>query len=157
LNERHYGALQGMDRRAARLRYGDDRFRRWRRSYDARPPAGEPAAGPQYADVPAGLLPRTESLLDVRARLLPYWEAAIAPDLTAGHTVLVVAHGNSLRALVSHLDDLSAEEVLRLDVPTGMPLRYDLRADLTPEARGGHYLEPAAAAAAAAAVAAQGT
>jgi 2,3-bisphosphoglycerate-dependent phosphoglycerate mutase len=162
LNERHYGALQGMDRRAARLRYGDEQFRLWRRSYDQRPPAIEAgsrwdtAADPRYAALPPGLLPRSESLLDVAARLLPHWYDVVVPDLRRGATVLVTAHGNSLRALVAHLDRLSATEVLRLDVPTGMPLRYELDADLVPTVRGGEYLEPEAAAAAAAEVAAQG-
>ena len=106
------------------------------------------------------MLPRTESLADVTARLLPYWQDAIVPDLRAGHTVLVVAHGNSLRALVAHLDQLSPEEVLGLNIPTGMPLHYhldaDLGADLVPRVRGGAYLEPGAAADAAAAVATEG-
>jgi 2,3-bisphosphoglycerate-dependent phosphoglycerate mutase len=161
LNERHYGALQGLDRRAARAAHGDEQFRAWRRSFDGRPPplaAGSPwdtAADPRYAGVPRDLVPRSESLRDVLARLLPHWQDAIVPDLRAGHTPLVTGHGNSLRALVAHLDRLSAEEVLHLDVPTGMPLRYELDADLRPVVRGGEYLEPAAAAAAAAEVAAQ--
>jgi 2,3-bisphosphoglycerate-dependent phosphoglycerate mutase len=162
LNERCYGALQGMERTAARERFGDDLYLQWRRSFDVPPPPlepgtpGDPAADPRYADLPDGTLPRTESLADVTARLLPYWQRAILPDLRAGHTVLVVAHGNSLRALVAHLDQLSREEVLALNIPTGMPLHYDLGADLTPRVRGGRYLEPAAAADAAAAVAAEG-
>jgi 2,3-bisphosphoglycerate-dependent phosphoglycerate mutase len=162
LNERHYGALQGIDRRVARARYGDEQFRRWRRSYDAKPPPVEPgsrwdvAADPRYAALgPAGV-PRSESLLDVRTRLLPHWHDAIVPDLRRGHTVLVTAHGNSLRALVAHLDGLSADEVLGLDIPTGMPLHYDLGEDLTPAVRGGAYLDPDAAARAAAEVAGQG-
>jgi 2,3-bisphosphoglycerate-dependent phosphoglycerate mutase len=162
LNERHYGALQGMDRRAARAAYGDELFRRWRRSYDGRPPplaqgsGCDTAADPRYAGIPGDLLPRAESLRDVLARLLPHWQDVIVPDLRAGHLPLVAGHGNSLRALVAHLDRLSAEEVLHLDIPTGMPLRYDLDEDLRPTVRGGEYLEPAAAAAAAAVVAAQG-
>lgn len=162
LNERCYGALQGMARTVARERFGDDLYLLWRRSFDTRPPPlepgtpGDPAADPRYGELPAGALPRTESLADVTARLLPYWHAAIAPDLRAGHTVLVVAHGNSLRALVAHLDQLSREEVLGLDIPTGMPLHYELTADLAPVTRHGAYLEPGAAAEAAAAVAAEG-
>lgn len=162
LNERCYGALQGMARTEARERYGDERYRLWRRSFDVAPPPleagtpGDPAADPRYTGLPAGALPRTESLADVTARLLPYWQEAIVPDLGAGRTVLVVAHGNSLRALVTHLDRLSPEELLGLNIPTGMPLHYELGADLAPVARGGRYLEPGAAADAAAAVAAEG-
>jgi 2,3-bisphosphoglycerate-dependent phosphoglycerate mutase len=162
LNERHYGALQGVDRRTARLEHGDTLFRLWRRSYDHRPPPIEPgsrwdvAADPRYAALDPRTVPRTESLRDVLDRLLPYWHEAVAPDLRAGHTVLVAAHGNSLRALVAHLDRLSDTEVLGLDIPTGMPLHYDLDPDLAPRVRGGAYLEPEAAAAAAAEVAAQG-
>jgi bisphosphoglycerate-dependent phosphoglycerate mutase len=114
------------------------------------------AADPRYAGLPRDLLPRTESLADVRRRLLPHWYDAIVPDLAAGHTVLVAAHGNSLRALVAHLDRLSPEEVMELNIPTGMPLRYDLDDRWAPAVRGGEYLEPEAAAAAAVAVAAQG-
>ena len=167
LNERCYGALQGQQRTAVRERYGAERFQLWRRSYDVRPPPlpaggpGDPAEDPRYADLPRELLPRTESLADVVARLLPYWTGAIVPDLRAGRTVLVCAHGNTLRALVAHLDRLSREEVLRLNIPTGMPLRYDLHDDAdhgpTPRVHGGVYLEPDAAREAAAAVAAQGT
>ena len=162
LNERCYGALQGQERRSVRARYGEEQYQLWRRSYDVAPPplerAGEddlPAwARESQADgVP---LPRTESLADVVARLLPYWREAIAADLRAGRTVLVVAHSNSLRALVAHLDALSPEEVLGLNIPTAMPLRYELDRELKPLVRGGEYLEPAAAAEAAAAVAHQG-
>jgi 2,3-bisphosphoglycerate-dependent phosphoglycerate mutase len=149
LNERCYGALQGMDRRAARERFGDELYTLWRRSYDGRPPPLDAGDDPTH--------PRTESLADVVARLLPYWRDAIVPDLRAGGPVLVVAHGNSLRALVAHLDVLSPAEVLDLNIPTGMPLRYDLDDDLRPLLRGGRYLEPDAAAAAAAAVAAEGS
>jgi 2,3-bisphosphoglycerate-dependent phosphoglycerate mutase len=146
LNERCYGALQGMDRRVARERFGDEQYTAWRRSYDAAPPPLPPGA-------PG---PGAESLADVVARLLPSWNEAIAPDLRAGGPVLVVAHGNSLRALVAHLDELSPAEVLGLDIPTGMPLTYDLDDALRPLVRGGRYLEPERAAAAAAAVAAEG-
>ena len=161
LNERCYGALQGEDRNSVRERYGDEQYRLWRRSYDAAPPPVERGSrwdvtdDPRYvaADVP---VPRTESLADVVARLLPYWYDAVVPDLRGGATVLVVAHSNSLRALVAHLDRLSPQEVLALNIPTGMPLRYDLDARLVPLRRGGDYLEPAAAQRAAAAVATLG-
>jgi 2,3-bisphosphoglycerate-dependent phosphoglycerate mutase len=160
LNERCYGALQGLDRKAVRERYGDEQFTLWRRSYDGTPPPLPPgddvAADPRYAGIPPTLLPRTESLADVRARLLPYWYDAIVPDLRAGLTVLVTAHGNSLRALVAHLDRLSPTEILGLNIPTGMPLVYRLDAGLVPTVRGGSYLDPAAAATAAAQVAGQG-
>lgn len=162
LNERCYGALQGMDRRQVRERFGDRQYQLWRRSYDTAPPPLPPGSpwdvsgDPRYAHVPADQLPRTESLADVVARLLPYWHDWVVPDLRAGRRVLVVAHGNSLRALVSHLDSLSPHEVLGLNIPTGMPLLYDLAPDLTPSVRGGRYLEPWAAAAAAADVAEQG-
>jgi 2,3-bisphosphoglycerate-dependent phosphoglycerate mutase len=158
LNERCYGALQGRERRAVRAQYGDERYRMWRRSYDAAPPPLEPGsewdttADPRYAALAPGIVPRTESLADVVARLLPYWREAIVPDLRQG-TVLVTAHGNSLRALVAHLDRLSRDEVLGLDIPTGMPLRYDLDGSMSPLVRGGRYLDPEAARKAAAEVA----
>jgi 2,3-bisphosphoglycerate-dependent phosphoglycerate mutase len=162
LNERHYGALQGREKGEVLREFGEERFRRWRRSYDAAPPPA-PEGGtadvvhdPRYADLPRELLPRTESLADVTARLLPYWHDAVVPDLRAGRTVLVVAHSNSLRALVAHLDRLSREELLELNIPTGMPLRYDLDEELTPLVRGGRYLDPRAAAEGAAEVADQG-
>jgi 2,3-bisphosphoglycerate-dependent phosphoglycerate mutase len=162
LNERCYGALQGRDRKAVRAEFGDAQYRLWRRSFDVPPPPLEPgsdwdaSADPRYADLPRDLVPRTESLADVRRRLLPHWYDAIVPDLAAGHTVLVAGHGNSLRALVAHLDRLSPEEVMDLNIPTGMPLRYDLDGRWAPTVRGGSYLEPEAAAQAAGAVAAQG-
>lgn len=162
LNERCYGALQGRDRRAVRAEYGDELFRLWRRSVDVPPPPLEPAsewetsADPRYGDLPRDLIPRTESLADVGRRLLPHWYGAVVPDLNAGHTVLVTAHGNSLRALIAHLDRLSPEEIMELNIPTGMPLRYDLDEQWAPTVRGGTYLEPEAAAEAAAAVAGQG-
>lgn len=133
----------------------------WRRSYDVPPPAIEP--DDEYAQTHdaryAGLgadLPATECLKDVVARMLPYWESAIVPDLKAGKTVLVIAHGNSLRALVKHLDGISDEDIAALNIPTGMPLVYRLDEDMKPVVRGGEYLDPEAAAEAAAAVAAQG-
>jgi 2,3-bisphosphoglycerate-dependent phosphoglycerate mutase len=162
LNERHYGALQGKEKRAILREYGEERFRLWRRSYDAAPPPIGPGeewevtGDPRYAAVPRALLPRTESLADVLARLLPYWYDVIAADLRAGRTALVVGHSNSLRALVAHLDRLSPEEVLSLNVPTGIPLRYELGEDLAPAGRGGRYLDPEAAVVAAQEVADQG-
>ncbi|MDX6273216.1 MAG: 2,3-bisphosphoglycerate-dependent phosphoglycerate mutase [Frankiales bacterium] len=158
LNERHYGALQGKDKTQVRNEYGDEQFMVWRRSYDTPPPAVEegsehdPTRDPRYAGIPA---PLTECLADVVARLLPYWYDAVVPDLLAGHTVLVAAHGNSLRALVKHLDGLTDAEVVSLNIPTGIPLRYDLDDQLRPT-RGGVYLDPAAAAAAIDAVKNQG-
>jgi 2,3-bisphosphoglycerate-dependent phosphoglycerate mutase len=162
LNERHYGALQGKEKSAILQEYGEERFRRWRRSYDAAPPPIRPedewqvTSDPRYAGPARGLLPRAESLADVIARLLPYWYDVIVPDLRAGQTVLVVAHSNSLRALVAHLDRLSPEEVLSLNIPTGIPLRYELDEDMAPVERGGRYLDPEAAAVAAQEVADQG-
>jgi 2,3-bisphosphoglycerate-dependent phosphoglycerate mutase len=155
LNERHYGALQGRAKHETLRRYGEERFRHWRRAYDGTPPPiapGDPwdtSGDPRYAHLPPGLLPRTESLADVTARLLPHWHEAVVPDLRAGRTVLVVAHSNSLRALVAHLDRLSREEVMTLNIPTGNPLVYELGEGLEPAVRGGRYLGPGAAAAAA--------
>jgi 2,3-bisphosphoglycerate-dependent phosphoglycerate mutase len=161
LNERHYGALQGKDKKQIRDEYGEEQFMLWRRSFDVPPPplpdddqysqVGDPA----YADL-GDALPRTECLKDVIARFLPYWESAIVPDLTAGKTVLVAAHGNSLRALVKHLDQISDDDIAGLNIPTGMPLVYRLDDSLRPTIAGGEYLDPEAAAAAAAAVANQG-
>ncbi|SBS78145.1 2,3-bisphosphoglycerate-dependent phosphoglycerate mutase [uncultured Mycobacterium sp.] len=159
LNERHYGALQGLGKAEIRERFGIDQFVAWRRSSDAPPPI-EPdsrfsqTADPRYADIGGG--PLTESLADVGSRLLPYYTDLIVPNLRAGKTVLVTAHGNSLRALVKHLDSLSDREVVDLNIPTGIPLRYDLDDNMRPRIRGGIYLDPEAAEAGAAAVAAQG-
>ncbi|HLZ38323.1 MAG TPA: phosphoglyceromutase [Mycobacteriales bacterium] len=162
LNERHYGALQGKNKAQVRERYGEEQFMLWRRSYDVPPP---PLAAddefsqvddPRYAALPSELVPRTECLKDVVVRMLPYWYDAVVPDLRAGRAVLVAAHGNSLRALVKHLDGLSDEEVVSLNIPTGIPLRYELDADLKPVKPGGEYLDPAAAEAAIQAVASQG-
>ncbi|MFD2418386.1 phosphoglyceromutase [Amycolatopsis pigmentata] len=161
LNERHYGALQGKNKKQVRDEFGEDQFMLWRRSYDVPPPPIERGsefsqdADPRYASL-GGDAPLTECLKDVVARLLPYWDSAIVPDLRAGKTVLVAAHGNSLRALVKHLDSISDAEIAGLNIPTGIPLRYDLNADLTPVTPGGTYLDPTAAKEAAAAVAAQG-
>jgi len=161
LNERHYGALQGKNKAEIREEYGEEQFMLWRRSFDVPPPPIDDdsefsqAGQEQYADL-GEEMPRTECLKDVIARFLPYWEASIVPDLRAGHTVLVAAHGNSLRALVKHLDGISDEDIAGLNIPTGMPLVYELDDALQPTVPGGRYLDPEAAAEAAAAVANQG-
>jgi 2,3-bisphosphoglycerate-dependent phosphoglycerate mutase len=160
LNERHYGALQGLDKAETKAHYGDDQFMAWRRSYDTPPPPIERGSkfsqdtDPRYANIGGG--PLTECLADVVARFLPYFTDVIVPDLRTGKTVLIVAHGNSLRALVKHLDQMSDDDVVALNIPTGIPLRYDLDADMRPVVAGGTYLDPEAAAAGAAAVAGQG-
>jgi 2,3-bisphosphoglycerate-dependent phosphoglycerate mutase len=162
LNERHYGALQGKSKAQTREQYGDDQFMTWRRSYDVPPPPlpdDDPlsqAADPRYAQLPDELLPRTECLKDVVARLLPYWHDMIIADLAASRAVLVVAHGNSLRALVKHLDGIGDAEIAELNIPTGMPLVYELDERFRPVTPGGRYLDPEAAAAAAEAVRSQG-
>jgi len=162
LNERHYGALQGKDKKATLEAYGEEQFMLWRRSYDVPPPPiadddeFSQAADPRYATLPSELKPHTECLKDVVGRMLPYWYDSIVPDLAAGKTVLVVAHGNSLRALVKHLDQISDEAIAGLNIPTGIPLLYQLDADMRPLVAHGEYLDPDAAAAAAAAVANQG-
>jgi 2,3-bisphosphoglycerate-dependent phosphoglycerate mutase len=162
LNERHYGALQGKDKAQTRQEYGDEQFMLWRRSYDVPPPPlsdDDPlsqAGDPRYALLPPELLPRTECLRDVLARMLPYWYDAIVPDLATGRVTLVVAHGNTLRALVKHLDGISDAEIAELNIPTGMPLVYELDERFRPVQPGGRYLDPTAAAAAAEAVRAQG-
>ncbi|MCU1625619.1 MAG: phosphoglycerate mutase [Pseudonocardia sp.] len=148
LNERHYGALQGKDKKQIREEFGEEQFMTWRRSYDVPPPPIEKGSewsqdGDQrYAGIEA---PLTECLADVVARMLPYWDGAIVPDLRAGRTVLVAAHGNSLRALVKELDGISDEDIAGLNIPTGIPLRYELDDDLKPTTPGGVYLDPAAA------------
>lgn len=161
LNERHYGALQGKDKKQTLDEYGEEQFMLWRRSFDTPPPPLDDSSEFSQADDPryAGLgdeLPRTECLKDVIARFLPYWESEIVPDLQSGQTVLVAAHGNSLRALVKHLDQISDEDIAGLNIPTGMPLVYRLDDSMKPTVAGGEYLDPEAAAAAAAAVANQG-
>ncbi len=162
LNERHYGALQGKDKKATLEEFGEEQFMLWRRSYSEPPPPLDDSSefsqskDPRYAQLPDELLPRTECLADVLVRLLPYWYDAIVPDLLENKTVLVTAHGNSLRALVKHLDGLSESEVVGLNIPTGIPLVYELDADLKPKKSGGQYLDPEAAQAAIAAVASQG-
>jgi 2,3-bisphosphoglycerate-dependent phosphoglycerate mutase len=161
LNERHYGALQGKDKAQTRAEFGNEQFMLWRRSYDVPPPPladDDPlsqAGDPRYALLPDELLPRTECLRDVVARMLPYWHDAIIPDLAAGRMVLIVAHGNSLRALVKRLDEISDADISELNIPTGMPLVYEIDAAFRPTGPG-RYLDPEAAAAGAAAVAAQG-
>src|SRR5690606_7952743 len=161
LNERHYGALQGKDKKATLEEFGEEQFMTWRRSYATPPPPLDDdseysqVGDPRYADLPSELMPRTECLADVLDRMLPYWYDQIVPDLRAGKTVLVTAHGNSLRALVKHLDGLGEDEVVGLNIPTGIPLVYELDEDLKPLERGGRYLDPEAAAEAIAAVANQ--
>jgi len=160
LNERHYGALQGKNRVQVREEFGDEQYMLWRRSYDTPPPplpeaeCGH-AADPRYAHL-LGAVPQTECLKDVTERMLPYWYDAIIPDLRLYGVVLVVAHGNSLRALKKHLDGLSDEEVVALNLPTGIPLRYELDDKTMLPARPAGYLDPEAAGAAIEAVANQG-
>ena len=160
LNERHYGALQGKDKAQTLATYGEEQFKLWRRSFDVPPPAisdDDPysqAQDPRYFDL-GNEMPKSECLKDVVNRMLPYWENAIVPDLKAGATVLVAAHGNSLRALVKHLDGISDSEIAELNIPTGIPLHYVLDANLKPT-KAGEYLDPAAAAEAIQAVANQG-
>ncbi|MEI6216830.1 MAG: phosphoglyceromutase [Actinomycetes bacterium] len=161
LNERHYGALQGKDKKATLAEYGEEQFMLWRRSFDVPPPPiGDndkysQFGDPRYADL-GSQLPKTECLKDVIDRMLPYWFDAIVPDLAAGNTVLVTAHGNSLRALVKHLDGISDEAIAGLNIPTGIPLVYELDDDFTPLTSGGRYLDPEAAREAIEAVANQG-
>lgn len=145
LNERHYGALQGKDKKAIRDQYGDEQFMLWRRSYSTPPPEIELGSefsqdtDPRYAGEP---IPRTECLEQVLERLLPYWEQEIVPELKSGKTVLVAAHGNSLRAIVKHLDQISDEDISGLNIPTGVPLYYELDENLQPVKKGGTYLDP---------------
>ena len=161
LNERHYGALQGKDKKQTLEEYGEDQFMTWRRSFDVPPPPIEDdnefsqAGDPRYASLGAEM-PTTECLADVIARMLPYWESDVIPDLGGGRVVLIAAHGNSLRAIVKHLDGISDDDIAGLNIPTGMPLVYELDDALTPVERGGRYLDPDAASAAAEAVANQG-
>jgi 2,3-bisphosphoglycerate-dependent phosphoglycerate mutase len=161
LNERHYGALQGKNKAQVRDEFGEEQFMLWRRSYDVPPPPladddeYSQVGDPRYADL-LETVPRTECLKDVVARMLPYWYDAIVPDLRTHGVVLVVAHGNSLRALIKHLDGLSDEAVVSLNVPTGIPLRYELDETTLLPTGPGTYLDPAAAAAAIEAVANQG-
>ena len=161
LNERHYGALQGKDKKQTLEEYGEEQFMTWRRSFDVPPPPLDDddeysqAGDPRYADL-GDEMPRTECLKDVIIRMLPHWESSVVSDLRAGLTVLVAAHGNSLRGIVKHLDGISDEDIAGLNIPTGMPLIYRLDDAMRPTVPGGAYLDPDAAAAAAAAVANQG-
>ena len=160
LNERHYGALQGKDKAQTLAEYGPEQFQTWRRSYDVPPPPiadddeFSQVGDPRYADL-GDSIPRTECLKDVVDRMLPYWFSDITVDLAAGKTVLVTAHGNSLRALVKHLDTISDTDIAELNIPTGIPLVYKLDEDFVP-IEPAVYLDPEAAAAGAAAVANQG-
>lgn len=160
LNERHYGDLQGRDKAETLARFGEEQFTIWRRSFTTPPPAVSrdspyhPANDPRYGDLAPELLPATEALSNVLDRMLPYWYDSIVPDLRAGHITLVAAHGNSLRALVMHLQGLTAAEVVTLNIPTGIALRIELDESLRPLSSA--YLDPEAAAAAAAKVANQG-
>ncbi len=161
LNERHYGALQGLNKAETAAEHGEVQVKIWRRAYDIAPPAlanGDPRlvdGDPRYADVDPALLPRTECLKDTVERFLPYWHSAIAPQVQAGKRVLIVAHGNSLRALVKYLDDISDADIVELNIPTGQPLVYELDANL--KGRAHRYLgDPQAIAAAMQQVARQG-
>ncbi|MDV8021755.1 phosphoglyceromutase [Rhodococcus sp. IEGM 1330] len=163
LNERHYGALQGLNKAETKDKYGNEQFMLWRRSYDTPPPPIEIGSehsqdtDPRYADLDS--VPLTECLADVVERLIPYFEETIVADLKAGKNVLVAAHGNSLRALVKYLDEISDADIAELNIPTGIPLKYELTevdGKLKPTNPGGTYLDPEAAAAGAAAVANQG-
>lgn len=161
LNERHYGALQGKDKAQTLAEYGPEKFQIWRRSFDVPPPPIDDndqysqAHDERYAELGADI-PKTECLKDVLIRMMPLWENEIVGDLLKGKTVLITAHGNSLRALVKHLDGLSDEAIAELNIPTGIPLVYRLDENFRPLVAGGEYLDPQAAAAGAAAVAAQG-
>ena len=160
LNERHYGALQGKDKAQTLATYGEEQFKLWRRSFDVPPPPIDEndefsqVRDPRYADLAA--VPRTECLKDVVARMIPYWNESIIPDLKTGKKVLITAHGNSIRALVKHLDGISDADIAGLNIPTGIPLLYELNADFKPVKIGGEYLDPEAAKAAIEAVANQG-
>jgi len=160
LNERHYGALQGKNKKETLEEYGEEQFMLWRRSYDVPPPEIELGseysqdADPRYAGEP---IPRTEALAQVLERALPYWEAEIVPDLKARKVVLVAAHGNSIRSIVKYLDDVDEQTIAGINIPTGIPLLYELDEEtLKPVKAGGTYLDPEAAKAAIAAVANQG-
>ncbi len=161
LNERHYGALQGLDKGETAAKFGDDQVKVWRRSYDVPPPALEEGdarlntGDPRYADLPAAQFPRTECLKDTVARFVPYWLETIAPEVKSGKRVVIAAHGNSLRALIKYLDDMSEAAILELNIPTAQPLVYELDADLKPIKH--YYLDdPEKIAAAMNAVASQG-
>lgn len=161
LNERHYGALQGKDKKATLEQYGEEQFQLWRRSFDVPPPPIEDgdkysqSSDPRYASLGADL-PRTECLKDVVDRLIPYLTSEIAADMRKGLRTLVVAHGNSIRAIVKHIDCISDEEIAQLNIPTGIPLLYRFDDDFEPTKKGGEYLDPVAARVAIEAVANQG-
>lgn len=161
LNERHYGALQGKDKAQTLAEFGEEQFMEWRRSYDTPPPPLDDSSeysqanDPRYAEL-GDDVPRTECLKDVLERFLPYWESDISADIKSGKTVLIAAHGNSLRALVKHLDGISDADIASLNIPTGIPLVYELDEDLKPVKAGGTYLDADAAAASIQAVANQG-
>jgi 2,3-bisphosphoglycerate-dependent phosphoglycerate mutase len=144
LNERHYGALQGLNKAATAKRYSDEQVHLWRRSYDVQPPAltkddqRHPIYDPRYKSVPEGDLPSTECLKDTVTRFLPYWTEALAPSLNAGRRSIIAAHGNTLRALVKYLDGISDADIPELEIPTGIPLVYELNESLRPLAR--YYL-----------------
>ena len=161
LNERHYGALQGLDKGETAAKFGDDQVKIWRRSYDVPPPALEEGDerlntnDPRYSNLPAAEFPRTECLKDTVARFVPYWLETIAPQVKSGKRVIIAAHGNSLRALIKYLDNMSEAEILELNIPTAQPLVYELDADLKPIKH--YYLDdPEKIAAAMNAVASQG-
>ena len=161
LNERHYGALQGLDKAETAAKHGEDQVLIWRRSYDTPPPLmdtadpGSPINDPRYADVPADQLPLGECLKDTVARVIPYWTDVIKPQVAGGRRLIIAAHGNSLRALVKHLDGISDEDIVSLNIPTGVPMVYEFDDNMNPKGR--DYLGDAEAIAAAAkAVANQG-
>ena len=161
LNERHYGALQGKDKAQTLAQYGEEQFQLWRRSFDVPPPAIEDndefsqAGDPRYADL-GNAMPKTECLKDVVDRLIPYLVGEIKADLDAGKTTLVVAHGNSIRAIVKHIDHISDADIAGVNIPTGIPLFYEFDDAFEPIKKGGEYLDPEAAKDAIAAVASQG-
>ncbi len=138
LNERHYGALQGLNKAETAEKYGDEKVHIWRRSYDVPPPALEedddryPGKDPRYADLDTADVPKTECLKDTLERFMPFWNDIVVPDLKKGRKIIIAAHGNSLRSLVKHLDNMSEEEIIKLNIPTGVPLVYELNDDLTP-------------------------
>jgi 2,3-bisphosphoglycerate-dependent phosphoglycerate mutase len=138
LNERHYGALQGLNKAETAAKFGDAQVKIWRRAYDTPPPVleeGDPRLtldDPRYADLPAAEFPRTECLKDTVARFLPYWHGTIAPAIKAGRRVLIAAHGNSIRALIKYLDQMSDQDIVELNIPTAQPLVYELDAELKP-------------------------
>ena len=162
LNERHYGALQGLNKKDTLDKYGEEQFMLWRRSFDVPPPPIDPNDkyaqnnDPKYKDIQKSDIPLTECLKDVVKRVIPYWQEEIVPELRNGKTVLVVAHGNSLRALIKYLENISDEDIAKLNLPTGIPLLYRLDENFKPVVLGGEYLDPQAAKEAIDAVANQG-